>query len=390
MNMNRQKNKQEQYKALEYPIWKRMGKVSLGKPGMTYKSADVTVEGKKIWRENQALINQIKCSDLDIDDVYYSPNIDALDVFDSYKYGVGEKYVLEAETAFTSGYVVRIPSGREFTLPLIIDFTLSDLGAFVENLFIYAEKQSKASIVIRFFDKTNQTDQNEVYHNCLTKIYAEEDAQINITYIQMLGDHVTHINNTVTHMQSNSQIRFSSFDFGGALTATDYSAFLVGEGSKSDTLTAYLGDGSRKLDIGFNATHIGAHTNSSIECRGALLDRSKKVFRGNLKFEKGSRQSVGQEAEYVLLLDKQVHSDAIPALLCHEDDVVGEHAASAGQINENQLFYLMSRGFDEKEAKKLIVHGTFTEVIDWLPDDKLKEQVERELERRLLYENGAL
>ena len=75
----------------------------------------------------------------------------------------------------------------------------------------------------------------------------------------------------------------------------------------------------------------------------------------------------------------------MPALLCDEDDVSGEHAASAGQVDEDQLFYLMSRGFNLKEAKKLVIHGSFSPIIDRLGITSIQERVELELERRLLY-----
>ncbi len=115
------------------------------------------------------------------------------------------------------------------------------------------------------------------------------------------------------------------------------------------------------------------------------MDHARKIFRGNLKFERGSTKSAGEESEYVLLLDENVRSDALPALLCDEDDVSGEHAASAGQVDEDQLFYLMSRGFNLKEAKKLVIHGSFTPVIDRVGIDSIQERIEAELERRLLY-----
>lgn len=110
----------------------------------------------------------------------------------------------------------------------------------------------------------------------------------------------------------------------------------------------------------------------------------QKIFKGTLDFKKGASRSKGIEEEYAILLDKTVKADAIPLLLCEEDDVEGQHAASAGQIDSDKLFYLMSRGLDEKEAKKLIVEASFTPIIDKIPMEYLKEEITKEIHRRIV------
>ena len=79
-----------------------------------------------------------------------------------------------------------------------------------------------------------------------------------------------------------------------------------------------------------------------------------------------------------------IRDSSIPALLCDEDDVEGEHAASAGQIDENRLFYLMSRGLDEREAKKLIIEASFRPVIEKIPLENLRKLISNEVDRRLI------
>jgi Fe-S cluster assembly scaffold protein SufB len=113
------------------------------------------------------------------------------------------------------------------------------------------------------------------------------------------------------------------------------------------------------------------------------MDESKKVFRGNLDFKTGAKRSKGIEEEYVILLDPNVKSDSLPALMCDEDDVQGEHAASAGQIDKNKLFYLMTRGLSEREAKKLIVEAQFKPIIDNIPIENLRNIINSEISRRL-------
>ena len=144
-----------------------------------------------------------------------------------------------------------------------------------------------------------------------------------------------------------------------------------------------MGEADNRLDLSYNVQHFGKNTDSFIGVNGALAGNAKKVFRGDIYFHKGSQQSTGKEAEYVILLSKNTKADAIPALFCDEDDVSGEHAANAGTVDENKMFYLMSRGFSETDAKKLIIRASFSGVFDQLPLPELIERLEKKLEGKL-------
>ena len=92
---------------------------------------------------------------------------------------------------------------------------------------------------------------------------------------------------------------------------------------------------------------------------------------------------MGREKEVVTLLDEKVKSDSIPALMCSEDDVIGEHAASVGQLDQDKIFYLMSRGLTLEAAKKLVIKASFEEVLSTISDETLKADIETSLDRRL-------
>ena len=111
----------------------------------------------------------------------------------------------------------------------------------------------------------------------------------------------------------------------------------------------------------------GKKTKADVAIAGALQDEAKKAFRGTIDFLRGSKKAVGSEADTCILLSPKVHSISVPLLLCKEDDVVGNHASSAGQIDEDTLFYLMSRGMSEEDARALIVSGFADNVSKELP-----------------------
>lgn len=187
-------------------------------------------------------------------------------------------------------------------------------------------------------------------------------------------------------IEGEGKINWVSIELGGNLTGSNYTTILNGDYSEGNLSSIYLGDGDRKLDLAYSMIHKGRRSNSNIDSKGVLMDESKKVFRGNLIFKKGARTSKGVEGEYVLLLDPSVKSDSIPGLFCEEDDVSGEHAASAGQIDKDKLFYLMSRGLSEREAKKLIIQAAFRPVVDKIPSEELRISINGEIERRIINE----
>lgn len=370
----------ELYNNLEYPKWKRVGfegfdeieEFELAQTMITNLDEFISQGGKVI---------KIDSSNDDIDDVYYRNYEKINDKFDEVDYGVDSKYTSLVESRFNAGVLLKVPKGVKIDTPIIIDYSLSLRKKYLYDLtFIHLENEAEAKVIIKYgMGEAGQ-------HSGLTKVYLERDSHLQLVKLQSFDKEVKHVDNIVSYIEENGHVEYSSFELGAKVIVSSYLACLEGDRSFSDTYGAYLGTDNQRLDISYKSLHNGMKSTSNIDVRGALMHKAKKVFRGDLKFNKGAKKAVGKESEYVILLDKTVQSDAIPSLLCDEDDVVGEHAASAGQVDPSKLFYLMSRGFDEKKAKKLIIHGSFSSVIDRIMDDEIKNSVETILERRLVHE----
>ena len=120
-----------------------------------------------------------------------------------------------------------------------------------------------------------------------------------------------------------------------------------------------------------------------MEAQGALKDNAKKNYKGTIDFKKGCKKAKGNENESCMLLSKTSKSISLPILLCSEEDVEGNHSSSAGKVDDKQLFYILSRGFSEKEAEKLIVRAKFNRIIDKIKDEEYKEELIEEIDKRL-------
>ena len=172
---------------------------------------------------------------------------------------------------------------------------------------------------------------------------------------------------------------------GGAEAAAAVEVELLGKEAKADIWALYLGEAGNKIDLNYIIRQQGLRTEANMQVRGALLSGAEKIFRGTLDFLQGTKGSVGRENEEVLCLSDDVRNRSVPLMLSHEDEVDGHHAVSVGQMDEEKLFYLQSRGLSPEEARRLMVTAILQPVIDRFSKE-MREKVADELEGRLSHE----
>ena len=179
------------------------------------------------------------------------------------------------------------------------------------------------------------------------------------------------------------QIDYTVVDFGGKNSITNYYTNILGDNGNNTIDTIYLGKEEQLFDLNYIVELRGKKSNVNIEVQGALKDNARKHFKGTIDFKKGCKKAKGNENENCMLLSDTAKSLALPMLLCSEEDVEGNHSSSAGKIGEKELFYIMSRGFELKEAMKLMVRAKFNKILEKISDEELKEQILKEIDDRL-------
>lgn len=140
---------------------------------------------------------------------------------------------------------------------------------------------------------------------------------------------------------------------------------------------AYLLGDENKLDINFNVKQIGKKTESNTDVKGVLRGHAQKTFRGTIDFQKGASGSVGAEREEVLLLDEAVQNKTVPVILCAEEDVVGTHGASIGQIDAKHIFYMQSRGIPKDKIYEMIALSKLESVIAKIGDTETENSIRK-------------
>lgn len=224
--------------------------------------------------------------------------------------------------------------------------------------------------------------------NLLLQVYGRENSHCTLVLLQRNEEAGQVLTNLVSKLEKGAKLDLIHAELGAEKSVFNYTSNLVGEEAETKVNTIYLLGGEEKLDLFYLVNHIAPRTKSDLHVNGALMEKAKKSFRGTLDFKTGATGSVGAEEEYAVLLDETVHSVAVPLLLCTEDDVVGNHAASAGRLDEDVLNYIMSRGFSREQARALIVESKLTPTIDLIREPEIRKEIRDAVLRRMEVHDG--
>ena len=271
-------------------------------------------------------------------------------------------------------------STKENSLNKIVSLELNEENnQLVDIIKIKAEENSTLNLALDYFSKEDVKG----FRHTIIEVEAEENSNVKIFLSQRFSLDILSIQSVYYKVKKNANVEFIQVDLGSKENYLSYIGELAEKEANVSINSIYFGKNNQKLDFNYVANQIGQATNYDLSIKGALADRAQKTCRATIDFKRGSSTSKGSEQEYVTLLSDDIRNVAVPILLCTEDDVEGLHAASAGKIDEDILFYIMSRGFSETEAKRLILESKFAETIDLIENEEIRKRVYTTLSKKL-------
>lgn len=269
-------------------------------------------------------------------------------------------------------YYIRIPKNHKEEEPIRITLEITDeYNVIGEDIVIEAEENSESTIIVEYRSKGKE----EGYHSGRTRVLVHEKACLKLVRAQLFHDEVKHNDILGAQVQKEGKLTMIQAEMGSSGSTAGWNVLLSGEESEVNLDLVYVGEKEKKLDFTSRIEYQAAKTNGQVRARGVLLGKSKKILRDTLDFVSGSKGAKGREEEDVLMLSKNVRNISVPLLFCGEDDVQGEHAASSGRPSDSTLFYLMSRGLSEAEAKKLLAESKFAAILEEMKEEALKEEI---------------
>lgn len=272
-------------------------------------------------------------------------------------------------------------------------FTALNLASWSKGLFIYADKNlvlnkdieididnqiSYVLIIAEELSKFNIVFNNKNgngFKGEIIEIVAKENSNVNIINLQDLNENVDNFSVKRAFVERDANVNFYEVNLGGRFNKIEASAFLNGIGASSKNYSLFLGNNEQFFDFLSNTIHNEKNTSSDMLSKGILNDKAKAIYNGGIHIKNNAGKSSGYQKFDALLLSKDCGVDPIPKLEIDTDDVKCSHGATITYADKEKLFYLMSRGLTEEEARKELVNGFIETFINKAELDKYKEKI---------------
>lgn len=290
-----------------------------------------------------------------------------------------EKFAALHGSFCRAGMLIYIPKGVEVKLPLAAFHWIDGEGVAVfPHTLLIAEAQSKVTVV----DFLRSSGEGMGLACAVNDIYAGPGSQV--TYIASQGWNEETLNFLVNSISVDQDASSRSLfaNLGGSFSRLESKSSLLKSGARSEMLAFSLGDGSQEFDQRTLQLHSAPNTWSDLLYKNALDFHSKSIFKGLIRVQPGASKTDAYQSNRNLLLSGDAEADSMPGLEILNDDVRCTHGAATGQIDEEQLFYLLSRGISEAAAKRLLGFGFFDDVLKRLANEPIAQKLRAELEEK--------
>jgi len=276
---------------------------------------------------------------------------------------------------FNSGAVLYVPDNVEIDQPIEGIFyqdSESDVP-FNKHILIIAGKHSKVNYLERL--ETYGEGSVPTTANITVEVIAQAGAQIKFSAIDRLGENVTAYISRRGKLDNDAMIDWAIGVMNEGNIVADFDSDLYGNGSHADMKVVALSSGKQVQGIDTRVTNYGCNSIGNILQHGVILEKGTLTFNGIGHIIKGAKGADAQQESRVLMLSDQARSDANPILLIDENDVTAGHAASIGQVDPEDMYYLMSRGLDKATAERLVVRGFLGSVIVEIPVKEVRDEM---------------
>ena len=293
--------------------------------------------------------------------------------------GWDEKFAAHNAAMWEDGLLVHVPKDVEIEQPLYVRI-VNGGGSLFWRLLVVAEEGARFSLIEEYVSTSPEV---EAYSNAAVELFVEQGAKLEYVSLQNLSRETWHFASHHARVGRDAELDWVAGGFGSKKGKVRIQNDLAGPGATSRVTGAYFSDGTQHLDYDTFQEHIAPSTTSDFAFKGALRDESTCVWRGMIRVERDAQKTNAYQENRNLLLSERAHADAIPGLEILANDVRCTHAATIGQVDREELFYLMSRGLSRAEAERLIVRGFFSEILDRIELEPVREALGAALEARI-------
>ena len=270
-----------------------------------------------------------------------------------------DKFLALGASAFQSGIFVYIPRNVALEEPIRIITSLADDGtSLISRNIIVADTGSKATIVQELYApgaSGKQDIQQDYFELVETRVNA--NAHLEMVTLQAMALDTVNVSNRKAFVERDGKMSWYIGMFGSLLTRYKTDSIMKGPGASAEDVEIIFGVGKQSFDVTSNLIHNAEHSRGRVLVKSVLKDTSKSLFKGMIKINKEGKGTESYLASHAILLDKGAKTDSVPGLEIETNEVRATHAASVAQIDENQIYDLLTRGLSRDGAKREIVSG---------------------------------
>src|ERR687885_1095997 len=275
------------------------------------------------------------------------------------------KFAALNSATWSGGSFIYVPPGVEVAMPLQAYFRINaeNMGQF-ERTLIIADEGSRVHYIEGCTAPIYSSDS---LHSAVVELVAKKGAHIRYTTIQNWSTNVFNLVTKRAVAYEDALVEWVDGNLGSKITMKYPGVYLLGERARAQILSVAFAGAGQMQDAGGKVIHAAPNTSSTITSKSISKDGGNAIYRGLLKVAKGAEHAKSFVRCDALLLDEISRSDTYPSIEIDEEQVDIGHEATVSKVGEDQLFYLMSRGLDEGEAKTMIVNGFFEPFTKELP-----------------------
>ncbi len=283
---------------------------------------------------------------------------------------------------WTHGVFLYVPRGCQVELPLHSVFYVASAGLTLGHILIVLDEGAEVTVMHEYGSPT--LEQQAAFIGA-TEIIVGQGAQLRYVSLQSWGRHMYEFSHQRARVRRNGSLDWIVGSMGGRFFKAFMEVDLDEQGASGRMSGLYFADKNQLMDHDTQQNHNAPNTTSDLLYKGALTDSARSVWQGMIHVQPVAQKTDGFQANRNLMLSRECRADSIPGLEIMADDVRCTHAATLSQLEEEPIYYLMSRGIPRLEAEKLAVDGFFGEIMTRIPFEGVRDRLQASIEAKLLH-----
>ncbi|APW99348.1 Fe-S cluster assembly protein SufD [Halobiforma lacisalsi AJ5] len=290
-----------------------------------------------------------------------------------------ENYLTALSTAlFSTGTVVYVPEGVDAEDVTIR--TEQNSRSLFNYTLVVTEESSSVTILER---QSTGEKQDEQYYSGIVEVVAGENSRVQYGSLQNLSEDAYNFTVKRGDADTYATIDWIEANLGTQLTKTEVSTELSGDSSETQIVGAFYGHNDQHFDLDTKVWHRAEHTTADLVTRGVTDDVARSVYEGVQDVGSEAWDTSSYQRENTLMLSDESEADASPKLIINNHDTEASHSATVGQIDQEDMLYMTSRGLDPRSARNMLVEGFFVPVLEEIDVDELRDDLEELVAARL-------